>query len=265
VGDFDAALAGIEAALAAAKTAEHRHSALHAFRGYHEYRGAYQQALEYLERALAEAQTFQPPVAQVQIRLLTLDSYVRAGQPDAALQMLESLAAQLAAPPLNALVPLGRIAVYDALERPDDLSRAVAEGQEMLDRMGIKILEQHVIYGRGRMHELRGEWREAIAAYERERASDPTDVTIPAQLGRCHRELGELKRAEELIRETLAARPSDPRAHFELGLTYDRMKRRDDAVRHLRSALEAWAPADPSHKWAGQAREKLTQLGAPAA
>ncbi|MEJ2185261.1 MAG: hypothetical protein P8Z36_04905, partial [Gemmatimonadota bacterium] len=78
----------------------------------------------------------------------------------------------------------------------------------------------------------------------------------------CYRELGQLDRAEEFLLESLKLKPSNGRAHYDLALGYERMGRKDDAVSHLRQALDTWAPADEAFPWAQRAREKLAELAA---
>ncbi len=259
LGRFEEALAGYQTALEAARTAEQRASALFSLSGHHRARGERRKALEYQERALDEAASFAPPVSIIQGRLINLDLYVHVGRSEEALELLEMLRAQLP-PPLDALVPIGRMNVYEALERPDELAEAVQAGVAMLEATGMNSLQQPVLYFTGRLHEMRGEWAEALATYEQERDHDPTDSSIATQMGRCHRELGNLERAESLIRETLAVVPSNGRAHYELALVYQRMNRRSDAVAHLERALETWAPADEDYVWAARARARLAEL-----
>ncbi|MGD2123832.1 MAG: tetratricopeptide repeat protein, partial [Gemmatimonadota bacterium] len=263
VGDFEGAKEGYERALAAAGTAAQRYRALRGLRQLHEYRGSYRAALEDLQREMMEFDASQPPLARVQFRLLTLGLYIRAGQPDKALAMLDSMAIQLQAP-MNSVVPLGQIRVFEALGRVVELEAAVDSAQAVLDRTGLNTLESTVVWGRGRLHELRGEWEDAIAAFERERELSPTDAEIPARLGRCHREQGDLDRAESLILETLRARPSYGPAHLELARVYEAMDRPLDAIQHLEQALETWAPADPDYQPAQEARAMLERLRATA-
>ncbi|MCG6957264.1 MAG: tetratricopeptide repeat protein [Gemmatimonadetes bacterium] len=261
VGRFDEAVAGYEDALDDARTSEQRYSVLSALGSYYEWRGAMTRALEYNQRALQEAASSSPPLVVLQGRLVGLADYVHAGQPERALTLLDSLTAQLQ-PPQDAVVPIGRMAVFEALGRPDDLEAAVADGRAMLERTGMRALEGPVIFYGGRVHEMRGEWQAAIEAYERERENDPTDYTVPSQLGRCYRELGQLDRAEDLILQTLRLKPSNGRAHYDLALVYERMARNGDAVSHLRHALDTWASADEGFPWAQRARAKLEELTA---
>lgn len=258
-GRFDDAVARYDAALAGARTAEQRYALLSALSAHYRARGAMDRALDYGEQALEEAAAFMPPLNLTQIRLLNLEDYVHAGHSDEALALLDELLPRLQ-PPLDALAPIGKMVVYEALDRPDGLESAVAEGQALMERRGLGFMGPLLVYFGGRVHEMRGEWQDAIAAFQREREASPTDAGIPMQLGRCYRELGELGRAEGLILETLKVRPSDGRAHYELALVYEDMGRIDDAVDHLEQALHTWAPADDDFTWAQRASEALARL-----
>jgi tetratricopeptide (TPR) repeat protein len=259
LGDFQASTLGYQRALDAARTPQQRHTALRQWGRLHEYRGSYHVALSYLERALAESPAFQPPVARIQERLANLEPYVHAGRTEEALTLLDSLSAQLP-PPMDALVPLGAIDLYQALEQPEQLAAAVAEGEAMLERSSLDYLRQPVIWGRGRLHEIRGEWEEAISAYEEERRLSPMDPTIPLQLGRCYRAKGELQRALTLVLESLETRPSSAPSHLEAARIYRALGRPADAIRHVERALETWEPADAGYEPASEARALLAEL-----
>lgn len=261
IGEFEAAEAAHRRAIAAARTPEQRYEVLRAIRRYHAFRGAYQRALEYHLQLLAEAATFQPMVVQSQLQLLGLGVYVRAGRTEEALAYISELAGQLQ-PPMDALVPIGEIAVYEATEDAEALAMAVDGARMMLEHTGLKIMEGDIVFGQGRLHEIRGEWQAAIAAYEAQRHLEPTDTDITLQLGRVYRAMGELAAAERYLQETLTAQPSNGRANYELALVYAERGRRADAIRHLERAMTTWEPADETYPYARLAREKLADLQA---
>jgi tetratricopeptide (TPR) repeat protein len=261
LGEFEAAEAAYERGLAAAKTPEQRFTVLRSIRRYHAYRADFERALDYqLQRDEAGAK-FQPPIANIQLRLLGLRAFLRAGRTDEALQRLESLAAQMQAP-MDALVPIGRIAVYETLEDADALAAALDDARNMLERTGLNMLERDILFGQGRLHEIRGEWQQALAAYEEELRLSPTDTSIPQQLGRVYRELGDLNAAEEQLRATLTAEPSNGRANYELALVQAEQGRAAEAIRSLERALATWANPTGDYPYPALAREKLATLRA---
>jgi len=259
IGEFEAAEAAYQRALAAARTPEQRYEVLRALRRYHTYRGAYVRALDYQLQLEAEGSAFQAPLIQVQAQLLGLRTYVYAGRDEEAVQRIEALAGQLQ-PPMDALVPIGRIAVHEATGDAESLAVALEDARAMLDRTGLNMLERDIAHGQGRLHEIRGEWEAAIAAYQQELELSPTDTEIPLQLGRVYRAMGDLGAAERQLQATLTAQPSHGRANYELALVFDELGRPADAIHHLERALATWAPADEAYIYPRLAREKLAEL-----
>lgn len=259
IGEFEAAEEAYSRALAAAKTPEQRYDVLRAIRRYHAYRGAYDRALDYQLQMEAEGSAFLAPVTQVQARILGLRTYVQAGRTEEALERLAELSGQLQ-PPMDALAPIGRMAVYAAMEDAESLTVALADAREMLDRTGLNVMERDIVYGQGRLHEIRGEWEAAVAAYEDEFRLWPTDTEIPFQLGRVYRAMGDLAAAERHLRATLTAQPSHGRANYELALVHEARGRRAEAIRHLERAVGTWATADEAYPYPQLARQKLAEL-----
>ncbi|MBI4409426.1 MAG: tetratricopeptide repeat protein [Gemmatimonadetes bacterium] len=262
--NFDAALRQYEEALTIAKTAEDRHAAHAAVSAYYELRGQMRRAIEHWELSLSEAQKSQPPFVVVSQRLGELGKYVKAGRTQEALAILESARRELA-PPMDAFVPYGELDLYLELEQPDKIEQTLPATERLITGFGFKFVEPFLVYARGRVRELRGEYAEAIRHYEQELKLNPTDATIHAQLARCYRELGQVKKAEELFAKTLKVLPAHPRTHYELALLYAKTGDRARALQHLNRALEVWKDADPSFKWAQEARKKLVELQAAAA
>ncbi|NGX17171.1 tetratricopeptide repeat protein [Wenzhouxiangella sp. XN24] len=258
-GEFDAAEAAYERALAGAKTPQQRWEVLRALRSYHAYRGAYSRALDYQLQGEAAAAVFQPPLPQVQLQLMGLRTYVHAGQAETALERLEALSSQLQAP-MDALAPIGRVAVHEAIGDAEALALALDDARAMLERTGLNSLQRDIVFGQGRLHEIRGEWEAAIAAYEEERRLSPTDTEIPLQLGRVYRAKGDLEAAERHLRETLTAQPSNGRANYELALVHEARGRNAKAIEHLERAMDTWAPADEAYAYPARARQKLAEL-----
>jgi tetratricopeptide (TPR) repeat protein len=259
VGEFDDALERLEAAATSARTGPQRYAVLRGLVAFHEARGQFVNALGYAQDAWQLASLFMPPIQRLQGQLLDLDLFVHAGRPDEALSLLDEFESQLQ-PPQDAVVPLGRAAVYEAMKRPAALEAALEDAGAMLERTGLNVLEGPIAFLTGRARELQGDWEAAIEAYERQRELSPTDADVSMQLGRCQRELGNLDRAEALILQTLAARPSYAPAHFELAKVYEDGGRRDDAISHLERALETWAPTDPGFAPAQEARGLMERL-----
>jgi len=262
LANYDDALALYDDAMASARTAEDRATVFQALVDYYEYRGEINRSVEYWELRLAEVEKYAPPALAVTQHLGTVIMFVEAGRPDAARQRLDSLKQQLASPPWNMLIPIGEFGMYLRLEEPDSAEKAVEGIEAMIETLDAKVLLPLAVKGRAGVHELRGEYREAIARYEEAFALDPTSYSLNTDIGRCFRKLGELDTAADRLEQRLQQRPRDPEAHHELALVFSDRGEDDRAREHLESALAVWDNADPVFKPAREAREKLAELDA---
>lgn len=69
--------------------------------------------------------------------------------------------------------------------------------------------------------------------------------------------MGRLAESREALELALSRFPYHPRVLLQLALTKDAQGDRDQAIKHLRRALEVWADADSAYAPAREAREKL--------
>jgi TolB-like protein/DNA-binding winged helix-turn-helix (wHTH) protein/Flp pilus assembly protein TadD len=85
----------------------------------------------------------------------------------------------------------------------------------------------------------RGLLAEAIVAAERGRKLDPLSVGAQVAAGNAYRAAGQHDRAVTELRRALEMSPRNSRVHFQLGVTYVRMGRLDDAIRELEIAVRS--------------------------
>jgi tetratricopeptide (TPR) repeat protein len=258
-GAFDAAERQLQEALTSARTAEERVPALDGWSAYHEFRGQLRRALEYGEQKLQEAAKFQPPVLVASLELRTVGDYARSGQPEEAKRKLQRAAAQLQAP-FNTFASLGEMELQLALERPAEAERAAAAAEQLIQQYGFQNIMPAIVFGRGRIAELRGDCAQAVQRYDEKHRLEPKDVAVHSHAARCYRRLGQPQRAIEYGQRTLAVVPFHGSANYEVGVAYLEAGDRARALNHLRRAVHVWANADPSHRLAAEARAKLQQL-----
>ena len=264
IGEFEKARAGMTEALARSRSVKDSASALGVLAGYYAIRGQIRESLRYRELAWAAQARSVPPIQIMISRLQAVGDYVAAGDTAQAFAQLAHYRQQLQ-PPFDMLAPLGELRIALALENPAGIDSASVSIQNLVDRAAYGFLRSSVAYARGQSRYLRGEYRDAIAEWEKEKGLNPTDPSVSRQLGQAWRELGENGRAEKALEASRRLRPGDPRTRYELALLEEKRGKRDRAIEHLRAALAVWSDADPAFKWAHRAREKLTQLtGAPA-
>ena len=260
-GNLDQAVVRYEAGMAAASTPEERAQVYSALESFSLSKGQVAKALEYQEARLAEALTYQPAFNVAQFSLMGAGLYAEAGREDEAFSRVTAAGTQLA-PPFDGLIPLGEMQIYLALEDADAIEATLPGVEAFIDALQYEVIRPAVVNARGQVHELRGEYREAIQQYEEEQRLNPASSTINMKLGRCYRELGELDQAVGHLEEALKSSPFGPRTNYEMALTYEAMGRMDEAREHLRRALDIWSEADPEYRWARRAREAAERIGA---
>jgi serine/threonine-protein kinase len=81
------------------------------------------------------------------------------------------------------------------------------------------------------------DFEKALAANRRAYGLSPLDSRIRERFATVHYLFGELERAAELYRETLAEHPDSPMDHLGLGDTLARMGRMDEALIHVEEAV----------------------------
>ena len=259
LGNFEQALEQYEAALASAGTGQERWFALSALEAHYAQRGQMARAIGYVEERLAEAPTYRPALFVALARLSAVNRYVGAGRIDDARALIEGARAEMP-PASRSMVSLGELWLRLALEDADGIDAAIPGVEAMIETLGQEGYRSYVVHARARVHELRGEFRQAIEWYEEEQRLAPSDLSISTYLGRCHRGLEQYDRAVSLFQESLRSSPYAPLTNYELAITYRAMGRTDDARSHLERALDVWAEADPGYEPARRAREALAAL-----
>jgi tetratricopeptide (TPR) repeat protein len=156
---------------------------------------------------------------------------------------------------------LGEMDIYLALEDVDGLEATLPAVDTAITTLQYEFLRPALLAAQGEMHFLKGEYREAIQAFEEQRRLAPASTSIPRELGRCYRELGEYDQALSHMNGVIAVSPFGPRTNYEMALTYEAVGRTEEARVHLDRALTVWAEADPGYRWAQRARDALARLG----
>jgi tetratricopeptide (TPR) repeat protein/TolB-like protein len=259
LGEFERASAQLEEALAVANTPEDLATVYEGLGAYYESRGQLEKAIEYVHLTQSQREQFSPPLVAIISQFGSLGILVRAGHADRAQETLDAVRAELA-PPWDSFLSLGELSIYLELEEPDSAQRALEGLESFIEAFSYNFLMPVVFSARGRIHEMRGEYAEAIQAYEQDLALSPTDESIYEEIGRCYREMGELDEARAQLSKTLTIRPYNATAHYEIAPVYSELGDSEAALEHLRTALDVWSEADPAFTPAQRARQKLDEL-----
>lgn len=259
LGDFDGSVRQYEEALAAARTPEARSQVHHGLVHYHEMRGELRRALEQVELYVAELGRGTSPLSAAVEQLAHLEMYVAVGREEEAWRILRGAESAFFGP-YERLPAYGHLQIQLEREDAQAAEAAVADLEQVIEALAFEVLRPRAVHARARIHEIRGEWRQAVERYEEQLRLSPTDHRIHTGLGRCHRQLGQHAEAEEHFRKALRVSPADPHTNYEAALLHRDLGDRARAREHLARASLAWRQADPEFELAREAGARLAEL-----
>ncbi|MCH8022000.1 tetratricopeptide repeat protein [candidate division KSB1 bacterium] len=222
-------------------------------------RGQIKKSMEYMQLKLSKLEKFAPALIAISEKIEALEKYVIAGQKETAFAKARELEAELA-PPFNESIPFGYLQIYTELGDAEKAEEAVVGAEAYIQKFQFEINRPTVLNGQGRIHEIRGEFEQAIQSYEKQLELEPTKAKIHRNIGRCYRQLKDYKKAEEHLQKTLQRYPFSPKTLYELALVYADDGETEKALQHLQKAVKVWENADADYKYATQAKKKLSQL-----
>lgn len=164
----------------------------------------------------------------------------RSGKPDAAIEVLESLAQS------HGDLPLVHSSLGDALRQLERFEDAVAAYDAALARFDEEVSGQWFIYyARGISHERLGIWEKAEADFRKALELNPEQPQVLNYLGYSLVEKQiKLDEALDMIERAVAARPDSGYIVDSLGWVLFRLGRYEEAVGHMERATELM-PIDP--------------------
>jgi tetratricopeptide (TPR) repeat protein len=188
-----------------------------------------------------------------------LSRFIRAGQKDEAFKIAEEIKSQATAP-YDTLVPLIYLELYITAEDVENATKALKEVDSTPLSSRFEDNRPVILRYRGRVHEMRGEYEQAIITYKRYMETYPADTGINIDIGRSYRNLKEYKKAEECLLKCLKTGSFDPGLHYELALVHIGKKDKSNALEHLNIALNIWKNADPGIPDVEDAKKLLAAL-----
>ncbi len=259
LGNFTEALDQNLKALKKCKTSSDSTKVYSSLESYYELAGQINESIKYMELKHQEMEKSGTPLNNLAQKVFDINKYSEAGNSDKAFRILKEMESQFT-PPLDNLVYFGYLLLYLDLEDVDNAEKAIVNAEKLIHSIGQGNLQPSILYGLGRIHEIKGEYDKAINSYLQGLELQPTNININRFIGRCYRKLNKFKKAEEYLLLASKDSPFSPNNNYELALLYLDMEDTQKALDHLRIANDIWKDADTSYKPAQKAKKKLVEI-----
>lgn len=261
LGNFDNAMEQLQEVLKLAETPKEKSEVYNTMADLYSTRGQMKMSAEMSKLYFGELEKFQMPISVTILRTLIMPAkFALAGNESAALTLLDSMKEKLKAP-FDSIIDISYIEVYIRLEKTDKVE---AHFPVYLEKVkGSKSDDAMIFVNRvkGFLHEVKGEYAEAVSAVEEVLKKQPSSRTALLQIARCRRQLKQYKEAEEYLGRILETEPYHPNANYELAMVYLEKGDKENGLIHLKRAVEVWKDADLGYKPARLAKEKLAEYG----
>jgi serine/threonine protein kinase/tetratricopeptide (TPR) repeat protein len=262
VGDFTKALQTYEETLKRSQLPQDKVKAYQAEIGLFSYRAQWRRALDVLALELLETKKYAPPSWVLNAEINNIHIYVRAGQQEKAISLLNSLEQQLKESPPNAtlstLLQFGYVLLYTEQGNGEKVIPVIDSWNELQKQRGGVSRGLFLFQGKG--YELTKDYDRAIQSYEQYVKMYPTNFDGAVRLGRCYRLNGDFDKAEANLLQALKFFPAHPRAHYELSVLHAQRGNLAKAREHLKKALDGWSEADPNDEVVKEARALASTL-----
>jgi len=268
VGNFDASLQQCKEALESARTPGDSVLALWQLVEYHSFRGEAEKALAFQIAALEKMSRTSPPVQVTIVTLFTLATYVDAGRFDEAIAIARSIEEQPGVPFLKPMVSAGYIMTYGVNEDPSylpEVEKHTDRFEEWMRASKIDRLQWALHYCKSLVETWRGNYEAALERLNKGLEVMPPDevdtkVWMLMSAVEVSRELEDYTAAFQFLDQLFELEPFSPEGHVEAARIYHAQGKTQEAIEHLKKALDVWENADPDHPRARRTRELAEQL-----
>ncbi|UCG50528.1 MAG: protein kinase [Candidatus Latescibacterota bacterium] len=267
-GNFEASFTQCEEALAGAHTARDSSTALWQLMKYYSFRGEAEKALTALGMALEKMRRNISPLGVMVNTVFSLPIYVDAGKIEEAIAISRQFENEPSVSFFKPLVSVGYILTYAATEDSSylqEVEKHVALFEQWVKTAGMSNYQWAVEYCNVLVSEWRGDFEVAFEHIKAALDQVPPDeysqrVSMLIRAAEITRSLGNYSEAIGFLDRLFVLEPLSPEGHLEAARIYHAKNQPQQAIDHLKKALQVWENADPTHPRATQARRFAEEL-----
>jgi tetratricopeptide (TPR) repeat protein/predicted Ser/Thr protein kinase len=267
-GNFEASLQQCEDSLERARTSSDSTTALWQLVEYHAFRGEAEKALRYQIAALDLMGRTTSPIQVIIVKLFTLATYVDAGRFDEAIAIARAIEDEAGVPFIKPMISAGFIITYACNEDPSylpEVEKYTDRFEEWMKATRSENFQWALEYCKTLVEFWRGNHAAALERIKSGLEAIPPDqvdnkVWMLTSAVEIARELEDYAEAHQFLDQLFELEPFSPEGHLEAARIYHAQGRTQEAIEHLKKALQVWENADPQHPRARRARELAEQL-----
>lgn len=229
------------------------------YMNFYEYHGMASKSFEYFLMKKPIWESVVPPLRVMVFQAFFINEYVKGGQPEEGLRILDRIKSELQ-PPLDKVAAFGYLFYYIELKKPEIAEQYITEATEIIEAFGEQTLLQNIYYAQGQIAELKGNYEEAIKAYLAYDKFIPGTANASRYLASCYLQSGELKKAQEYLEEALRLYPNNPKTLYEAALFHRAKGNHETALEYCQKANDIWKNADESYEPAQKGRNLMIEL-----
>lgn len=258
-GSFDQAINLFQTALASSRSSSDSSKVYFGLDNYYELKGQMKKSLDYHLLGMNSFARNSPPKNVLVQSTFSIEKYVLAGNKDAALKLLKKIHDEFQ-PPLDKVAAFGYLFYYIETGDPDNAEKHIPDAMEVISGFGEQVLMANVYYAKGRISELRMNYKEALENYIQFSRMQPNSFHAYQWISLCYRELGDLNKAKENILLALKHNPFNPEFNLEAAMVFTKTGEKSKVKEHLERALNVWDSADKDYKPYQKAKAMASQI-----
>ena len=256
-GNFIEAEKQYKEALGESQTSIQRSAVYQHLEDLFELQGQISKTINCSELRLKERKKHVDPLNLIINEMFTLTKYIDIGKEDIAFSKIKSVKLE---PPFDTVISFPRLLLYLNLEDIENAEKELKNGEKFINAFGNRSLQTFLVYARGRIYELKNNYKTAIEFYHKYLKNKPASTGAMVRIGICYKELEEYDKAVQSIENALKIMPVSPKSFYELALVYVESGDKVKAIEYLNKALDIWKNADLDFIPAQKAGKKLAEL-----